>query len=353
VILVDRSRLETHWRCARRRYWNYDFDNTGIAPVDYAWPLTFGIICHSQAAKLMRVAETAFDVDTRMIVDETVKLTLEAGLKLPKLMTPQRAKEWGVLAGGLMAGTAQYFIPKLLEEFDIELIEGELYYDIEGNPLVRIMVSPDLVLRHKHTGLLHYHEYKTTGARDTVKWCNSWEYQPQLHIGCRAIERHFNEPCTYAIVQGWKKAYESYGRLNSNLLWGYRGPKGQIQRKYQYGWERFLVDDPWKWLQTFSEEEWSAHFPRTLPIGVNDQLVNSFCQQVAWRERYILSQFKGTGGKTGIDLSTFLDRNYPQSFNQCEPSFGERCPFLEACHVPAVNADPPWQLLLHSTNASS
>lgn len=343
VILVDRSRLETHWRCARRRYWNYEYDHTGIAPVDFAWPLTFGIILHEQAAKLMRIATSGIDDPHeeeyfQEQVKETIDLTFQAGMKYP-LMDEERAHEWAALAGGLIAGTAQKFIPAILKECEVELIEGELYYDIPGNPIVRIMVTPDLILRHRVTQELHYHEYKTTSARDMIKWCKSWTYQPQLHIGCKAIEAHFNEPCKHAIVQGWNKGYEAYGRLNSNLIWGYRDGNGITQRGYKYGWDRFLVKNPWGWVKTFTDEEWSMHFPQTLPVGFNEHLVHDFTEQVALRERSLYHSHQHLTDQPE-DLEWILNLEYPQAFNQCEPSFGERCPFLEACHNPTVNADP-------------
>jgi len=176
-------------------------------------------------------------------------------------------------------------------------------------------------------------------AQDTIKWTSSWTYQPQLHVGCRAIEKHFDEPCGHAIVQGWQKGYEAYGRLNSNLVYGYQGPNGEVQRKYKYNWDRFVVNDPWKWVQTFSDEEWSMHFPQTLPISVNQHIVDDFCQSVAWKERALFNTRKQIR-QFPKDTEWLLNYWYPQSFNQCEPSFGERCPFLEACHNPTVGKDP-------------
>ena len=95
IIYVDRSRLETHWRCPRRRWWNYDAYGTGIAPVDTAWSLTFGIICHEGAADLMIYfveCATQFCVDYQYLDDEPLCRTLlnmfdravRAALELPE-----------------------------------------------------------------------------------------------------------------------------------------------------------------------------------------------------------------------------------------------------------------------------
>jgi len=326
-LLVDRSRLETHWRCPRRRYWNYDYDGTGIAPIDFAWPLQLGILCHQGAATLARAWEGEQHAALPTLVDEVRDLTCSAFTRYDGREMGS-AEEWGAWAGGIMAAMAQRFLPRLFEDYEPVLIEGELYCDLPGDPPVRVMVSPDMVLRHRVTKALCYLEYKTTGARDTVKWASSWKYQPQLHLGCRAIAAHFREPCQAAIVQGWQKPYKGYGRLNSSLIHGYR-KNGTIQRKYKYGWERFVVDQPWAWMETFSQEEWSDLFPQTLPIAVNDQLLEQYCRQIGPQERALTH-------KTPEDL----DRHYPQTFTQCLPSFGERCPFVEACHIPAVRQNP-------------
>ena len=46
LIVVDRTRIETDWKCARKRYWLTEYDGYGIVQARAATALNFGIAVH-------------------------------------------------------------------------------------------------------------------------------------------------------------------------------------------------------------------------------------------------------------------------------------------------------------------
>lgn len=204
LILVDRSRSTCDWQCPRRRYWNYDYNDIGIAPISAALELQMGIIIHDSLARIAtewQLAGTA-DIDTvaHAAYQEMFTFLTKGEPSEPKLLF---AKEQATLVEGLLRGFYKHQWPRLMAQYPkILAIEQEMSY-----PYGRIlyMSRPDLIAVDKN-GEVTYIEYKSTSSK-REEWITSWETAIQLHSTTRAIEHVLHEKIGHIVVQGLYKGY--------------------------------------------------------------------------------------------------------------------------------------------------
>jgi hypothetical protein len=218
-------------------------------------------------------------------------------------------------------------------------VEQEMTYEYEG---IIFMAKPDLVAVDRE-GRVVYIEYKSTSSK-REEWVNSWTTAVQLHSTSRAIERALKTEVDAVIVQGLYKGYESYGKQGSPFCYAYRRPgqppfsKEDIRYDYKPGYQRHPV---WQleagvagWVEKMPETILADQFPRTPPILIDDDLVESFFRQRLMREREIdlANSMLAIPEADEESRRAVLDTSFPQRFDQCTPPYGAPCPYRQLCH---------------------
>jgi hypothetical protein len=342
IRLYDRSRVVTDWQCPRKRYWQYEYNSTGIVPDSSAIELYLGTIIHDSLAAIagQTLAQGRADIDC--IAGEAGKQVFSAILDMQKgedeWLATQFAREQSTLIEGLVRGFYRHAWPNLLARYPrILLIEEELIYLHGPNNSLGFMSKPDLVLGSADESETVYIEYKSTSSKKT-EWINSWDTAVQLHSTARAIGAKLGREVTSIIVQGLYKGYESYGKQSSPFCYAYtrkgNPPFTKDETRYDYasGFKRAPV---WEmhggiaaWVEGMPSNILADQFPQTPSIFINDDLVDGFFRQREERESDIDANLKvlQATNDTGV-----FDRSFPQRFDQCKPGWGRPCGYRKLC----------------------
>lgn len=344
--LYDRSRSTTDWQCARRRYWNYEYEGTGIIPDATAQELYMGTTIHDAMSAIAHMyLEGKVDID--LIGDTARKQMYDALVGDGSYDDINYANEQAALVEGLVRGFYRICWPSLIGSYpNILAIEQEMTYvhDGAGQPSEKghtFMAKPDLVLGDEE-GNAYYIEYKSTSSKKDA-WVTSWNTAVQLHSTSKAIERTLGTQVAAVIVQGLYKGYEAYGKQSSPFCYVYaRGgnppfTKPEISYEYKAGFKKTAVWELEGGVKAHVEKMPEAllmeQFPRTAPIFINDDLVETFFAQRAVREAEIdltMDILKVTEDEDAKKM--ILNASFPQRFDQCKPSFGKGCPYITLCH---------------------
>ena len=335
LIVVDRTRIETDWKCARKRYWLTEYDGSGIVPARAATALNFGIAVH-EGLEIV----TEYDIGGAQAATEHLENLPEWG---------ELSAEHQQLCKVLLWGFAKAVWPEWMKNFDKVAVEQEL--EMEDNGIV-YMMRPDLLLREKKSGDLWYPDFKTYSAA----WGNrKWMHALQQQLTALACEKATGERMAGAWVQGLYKGNIRAGKLYHPLMYGYRkfGSPGlyptQYSLKRKSGFERFSTAqfegtkqvpktgiEGWiEWLLENEPDAVANCFPRTQPIFVNYDMMNGFLRQRNFREKMIAE----AKDMPHLSQQQILDEVFPQNFSECEAQWGA-CPYLECCWNKQVNKDP-------------
>ena len=264
--------------------------------------------------------------------------------------------DWERWMLGMIYAMGKYILPEILRDHEVVMVEEEVLYDLpptnDGHPnapIIRLISIPDLILKRKSDGTYWYWEWKTTGWLDT-RWLRQWDKDVQLMGGARSLIAK-NITIDGCIVQGVYKGFRKDGRLNHILvnayaIGGIRGvSRDQWSPKYVKGWDKVGTDEYEDGVIGWVDHLWELDqdyirslFPRTLPISINDTLVSSYFRQL-WLEEQKFAYANEDFVSHQIDGDA-MDLYYPQSFWECEPSIGMKCPFLDCCWNPEVGKDP-------------
>lgn len=336
--IYDRSRTEVDWACRRRRWYNYEYDGTGIVPHETAWELYFGQTVHDGLAAIAHGVE----IDR---IAETAHAQILEGLSLENPTEEGRefAQEQAALIEGLLRGFYKSAWPTLIEGRTIKYVEQELVYHhgLDGRPVtdegLYFMCKPDLVLANPDGSLL-YVEYKTTSSK-REGWFEKWSTAIQVHATAWVLSQE--APVEGAIVQGLYKGYPSYGKQSSPFCYAYykqkvTNPLSPPQPTYSYTYEPGYKRIPvWEldggvkgWIDNMPPTLLADQFPRTPVIYVKDKEVEAFFRQQSIRESEIdlARQMIAAADGDEASIATILDAAFPQNFSACSS-----CPYAHLC----------------------
>lgn len=346
AIFWDRTRRSTDQKCPRRRYWAFEHGGLGISPRQSAAALSFGIALHGVIEGTL--LDDPARVGAALLAYQDEVATRYATHADAEVITRQHV---GLLRG-MQLGFTRLVLPALRAEYDIEVVEQSLAY--AHAPGFRYGFKPDVILRRKDDGTFWYVDWKSTAKADN-KWMKSWDRAIQLHLAAYAFEQVTGKPITGVIVQGFLKGRkEDDAYLASPLIGGWTRPEVPPMLPAQFAAKRPREWKGWRAISAFDllggQEEWFdllgesllSEFPRTAPIFLQRDIVESTFRQAAWREREIAAA-KMTLLQSGVDArerDLLLERAFPQTFDACEPAWGEPCEYLHCCWTPEVAEDP-------------
>lgn len=353
LILFDRSRVTTDWRCRRRRYYGYEYHGKGLSGDGLQLELYLGSVIHDGLAAIGMEAnpESIFAAAREQVF---------AALESPcDEEANEYANEQATLVEGLLRGFHKHAWPELRRQFPkIIAVEQEMILSLEAStsPMGRMgtqvpmqmMTKPDLIVEDIH-GELWYLEYKSTSsAKD--QWVNSWSSAVQLHSSIRAAEAVLGRSVVGVVVQGLYKGYQAYGKQTSPLCYAYhrKGTPPFYSDEWAYEYRAGLKKYPvWqrpggiaKWVEEMPTRILAEQFPQVPPIFINNSQIDAFFRQTIDREKeiWMASQAILHGGNEELNQQV-LDMAFPQNFSDCSPSFGHACPYKKICFGPP-NREP-------------
>lgn len=341
IRLIDRTRTVTDWKCARARYWGYEYNGRGVVKNSMSLALDEGILIHDALAAIAHLTLNDKEVNIDEIADTARKdlfdRLIEAAGPVIQPEAFNYANEQASLIEGLIRAFYKFMWPKLLAMYPIIVTaEQEMEYPLaqDDDGTFIFMTKPDLIMESLD-GELVYIEYKSTSSKKN-EWINSWETAVQLHSSVKATEYSLGRLPSGVQIVGLYKGYQSYGKQSSPFCYAYKKSgnppftQDQISYEYKSGFKRYptweLEGGLKKWVNDMPDEVLANQFPLTPLIYVNEDLVASFFRQRLLREKEITA----VAGQT-LDQDT-LDRVFPQKFDQCQPSFGWNCQYKKLCH---------------------
>lgn len=316
---TDRSRTELdHW-CPMARYWGYEFEGIGLAPMEQPEPLRFGGSIASQLANI-------------------------------KQNKPWNVKEFlggneSLLAEALLYGYERIVWPRWLKDFELVSIETE-YPKLLADWL-RHNARPDTIMRRKSDQTLWYGpEDKTTGWTDSLF---NYTNNIQLHATALCVEEIIGEQISGAMVQGLYKGFTKEGQFYHPLVYAYykEGIPGvvpdQWKAKYTRGFQRNSTDNfpggvrGWvDHLLKTDPDVFLGIFPNTPPVMIRRDLAKEHLAQVLQRESQLQPWREAGRPKDQIPLL------FPKYFGQCD-EFGKSrnpCTFKQLCYSPTAQRFP-------------
>lgn len=364
-ILTDRSRIETDWACARKRYWLTEYDigaesqasTGGIIAGAPSPALAFGIAVHTGLE--YQILEHTIDQHSEWVPSMDFLCPPDMGglfMMQGRANPPKRDRGYPTIwdslsqdlqdtANALVIGFFQTIWPRWMEQFEPLAVEQELEMEEDG---VLFMMRPDLLLKDKKTGDVWYPDFKTFSTWNNRKW--DWSLQQQLTmLGC---ERALGTPIRGAWIQGLHKGTGRKGVLYHPLVYGYKHPgtPGVTDPTYgskrRSGFERFNTKEyphggVAGWVTRLAEKDpelVAKCYPQTSPLFLKRELMEQeILPQIVKREQQI-EQLRNAA-VTGTLSPERHRRAFPMNLNQCETGYG-RCTYFDACHVPTIQRDP-------------
>ena len=328
------THIEQDWRCRRERYWGTVFKGQGIRKIGIDPDKEVGIRFHGAAATFVNT----WVQNSTMGYERRARFAAETAIDHLRTAYPNLTEPWQTWLEAMIWAWGTRVWPELMTTYDVVSAEERIVFTREG---VDYKCFPDLVLRHKVTGLLWVYDFKTFSYWDQRKWIRA----VQLQIVITAVEQvNAGSPVEGSIIQGISKGTVREDQLHHPLVFGYK--REAETTTYSFRWKRGYVRFPVTaypggiraWIEECPAEIVADLFPQTQPIFANRTELAHLYAQRATRELDIEAAREAE--TSGVSLTAAeLDELFPQNFSACE-SDRFKCAMFEACHIPTVTKDP-------------
>ncbi len=351
----SRSHDQTYVDCPRKGFLEYYYGGTGIVPRKLDLYQATGSLTHEMLRNVMQFAhefgklpapETVNGACYHAIQDYR-KSVEESGLTEVSGELELEMQRQAALAEGLARAWTMRRLPRILEEYEIVVVEEE--HEIPFGPGQVLMSRLDGVLRRKVDGeLLAGPEFKTTGWI-SEQYVESWRYSTQTLSHCLDIQHKYG--VTPAGVQmeflykGVKKKQED-GTVTyySPLVRGYRmqGEFGELT----YGFDSSLArKKDWEVFDayTMGMEEWMNQLPEEVLDGMlfSSVIYRNPAELVEWQRQVSIRQGRIQAGliilnedhPTEEAADEIMASIFPARLDQfCYSNqYKKSCPYLEVC----------------------
>ena len=312
---TDHSRTVTDWTCPTARYWEYEHEGRGLAPIEKPIALSFGGAI-ADAAQAIREGQ------------------------------PVPPYAGGLPFSALYLGLTEAYRTRVWPTWQQQyrLIVAEVECELVLSPDVTYQARPDAIVQRLSDQTYWYIQDKTS-SQNPENFSHGWDKLAELHATCVAVEAKLGLPMSGAYVQGWYKGYQKQGTLYSPLAYCWLKPgqpgvgKPQPSFEYRAGWPRVPITDldVAAWVKSLPEPVISQQFPITQAIMLRRDLAQRYLDQVLHRELELkLWQDNVRMGEDERRLK------FPQHFNQCDEysKYRRPCQWRDCCWAPNVQRDP-------------
>ena len=256
MILTDRSRYERGTKtCQRARYWEYEYQGTGIQSKSESLPLATGIHVHEALARMLMHLLGYDEIPERWSVRALMKEITEKYREECKERDFQEEDtseqrqyvigEQACLIEGLAWAFYRCVLPWLHQEFEVVAVEEEIEYpagctcsvgsgvgsfsdhDAQKCEGVGIMIRPDMILRRRSDGQLVVGDFKTSAYPGEIK---DGDHLVQMVLAGIGAEKAQGEPVTahylFGLYKGKREADrgEKLKRQRSSVCYLYWEP---------------------------------------------------------------------------------------------------------------------------------
>lgn len=277
IHYFDRSRLETSFKCPRREYWEYYYDDKGLQPVRLNQHLAFGGAVHEAIAQILEYCRLNKEIPDLVGIHEAIhnaqsdlrdeftsakgfqsEPILEEGFSGELIQTTED-QTWLVdhycdLLEGLVVGWCLVRLPALMEQYRVVQVETEeslsMFCDSTGivtdNTVeLRFLSRPDAILERRTDGALVILSLKTTSQVNQM-WLENFKTDQQTISEVLPVEARLGREVAGVQVEGlvkgqmrteWPKGSGHFCH-GSPLVWGYLCEAGglSLEWKAQYEW---------------------------------------------------------------------------------------------------------------------
>ena len=247
LLYVDRSRYVAGLaHCMMKRFLGYHAYGTGIQHVGTTVPLATGTYVHLPIEDISNfvmdvqqnspemvpldimslmdeklIVRSAIEKANNLYIEEVDQTGLKDLTEFPEDVDNQVVEQTS-LVGGLVWVWVKKCLPWILESYDIIAVEQEFEYvisctcglgdvgdvadhDARGCDGVVLMTRPDLILRHRMTGILVYVELKTGADVKNYNYAMQYEDNVQFALGAAAAGKVLGEPIEELYVHALHK----------------------------------------------------------------------------------------------------------------------------------------------------
>jgi len=278
IAYSDRTRIEDHEKCPRKRFWRYHFDGTGIEGGDaLKIDARIGTWVHNGIERWLNddVHDEVSAVFHAKKCSDLFIVECKGIVKWDELNDEQRfvIDEAGQIVKALVYAWCRVRGESLLADYDILAVEQEMTVDLEvgdgesESDVVRLMTRPDIVARRKTDGAIFVRNIKTVRDPGTT-WREQWSLDMQTLSEPLAVDKWlFDSSHEASSVDG----VSIDGLITGEVL---EYPKGSGHRYHNtpllYAWCRkgiandppFEVPDEW-----YPRYEWSCTGPHKMGNG--------------------------------------------------------------------------------------
>lgn len=366
---TDRSAILSFQKCNRDRWWSRHFGGKGLQGKSKSLALSFGGSLHEGLAPLV----LGKDIEHAVL---TAKLQLSLAFEEKKVETEEPkqlemdAKEQGWLVEALLRAWELYEGKTFRETFEVLEVEEEGRVEL-GDGIV-LLFRPDAVLRERATGDVYVLSWKSTSAFsqmttqqssvDMQSMSEVYGVQEKLGLkvegvlykylvkGRRKFDDYNNRWMNDSrLIYCWKKLEaDEFGLHDFAHSFNYTDDEGK-NRRLGKGWQLVPVADHYPggikaWIEALAGNQitprnvnvFDSIFPQMLPVVRREDEIESWKRQVVSQEGRVRQRVRAMAVDPSEEV---LDREFPQSTARCF-DYMSKCSFFEACHRPAVKADP-------------
>jgi hypothetical protein len=267
--------MEAALACARKRWWQYEYQGRGVERIINDVALSTGIAIHHVLEQLTLGLDLeqalAIGVNDYRQQVEAAGLAIVAG---ESTAMQQVIDEQATLIEALGRGWAATRLPYYRETYDVVEVETEHTLAIADD--LELMVRPDVVVRRKVDQTLFVVDFKSASTADG-QWRKRYRYDQLTLSQLPPLEAALGEPVGGIIIEGLVKGYRA------------EYPKGSGQRQQNspliYGWRNPQTDE-WasRYEWTCTAEHWTNGKRPTMCPGNKSHRLSGYYKAPVWAE---------------------------------------------------------------------
>jgi hypothetical protein len=330
---ISRSSVTTRKNCEMRRFWTYEFRQTGMQPKDFqrkegeitlsALPKIRGSISHELALAIVQGADQH---EWQKVLDEQAHLLPESLRKVQTTLIRRAMIGWELLRG-----------PWYREHFDVVSAEKEWGWKLTDE--IEQQLRLDRILRRKDDGLLGVMDFKNVGSIDP-NWIPRMMINDQTTLYVQALKERSGEFILGIAYEGVLVGKLKDGLQRSPFVTGWS--KGRsVSPKWSYGAEPVDLtdypDDKWlDWIHVKAKQLQECYattgFLNPPPVVLLHVRNSTGRAEESWKARTeaveLIRQQYGEDSPEFHSTLGLIEKNPDMCYKY---GFGHACPFVDQC----------------------
>lgn len=302
--------------------------------------LLVGSTVHRCLETVLKQSEHPFDsTGFSQVLDSHTKTVTRM---IPADDPEANAKLSSALCEALVSAWARITLPWVRDNFEILSVEVmhkmEIPYPNSAGSFT-YRAKPDFVMRHKDSGVLSIHDFKTTGYWDDAS-AEQWKYNIQMYATAYLVQEKLKETVEHYYIHPLVKGNKRYP---SPLVYPYHAPKvtptGKdiFSLKWRKGFERkfvynYMPVEEFIW-EVCTPSQLTQFVPVAGPYEVDEEMALDFLSGVTteslWWEERLLRVKNHWEDWADPDFQKLLISLFPRAYTCWD--FKKLCPYHPLC----------------------